>query len=187
MTELLLIRHGETSWNVEGKYTGQTDVPLNSTGERQATLMAKEFQNSPIEAIYSSDLIRAQRTAEVLSDKTGASLTIDPRLREINQGTWEGMHFSEIQKRFKGTLEKRRRNPLQVTPPKGESLAEVRERVLKAYQTILETHPDDLVAIVAHGIVLAIIKVHMQNLPFEVIWDHIPENAQPELYKVEGR
>lgn len=185
MTKLFLIRHGETDWNLEGRYQGQSDIPLNANGLLQAEKLAEKLRTQHLDAIYSSDLMRARRTAEILGQATGAPLHIDLRLREINQGEWEGMLFSEIRQRYPELISQRRSDPLSVTPPGGESIEQVRERVLAALDAIVSAHPDGEVAIVSHGLALAIIKVHLSDLPISSVWDQIPENAQPELVSTE--
>jgi alpha-ribazole phosphatase len=186
MTDLLLIRHGETDWNIEGRYQGQSDVPLNKEGLKQATDLAKRLQHEPIDAIFSSDLRRAQKTAEILRDMSNAPLYLDPRLREIHQGEWEGLLFSDIRTRYAKAFEKRLHDPLQVAPPGGETVGELRQRVLEAIDEIIVRYPRGLVAIVSHGLSLAIIKVQFNNIAIEKVWDYIPDNANPEKINVEA-
>jgi alpha-ribazole phosphatase len=179
MTELILVRHGETDWNTQGRYQGQSDVPLNEAGRVQADRLAASLQGQAIAAIYSSDLRRARETAEALARSSGAPLHFDPRLREIDQGEWEGMLFDEIQRRYAESFQRRRRDPLRVAPPGGETVGQVRERVLEAVQDIRRRHPGGRVAIISHGLALALVKVHFEGLPIERVWDHIPDNAAP--------
>lgn len=185
MTEVYLIRHGETDWNVEGRYTGHSDIPLNARGLEQAHELAKSLQPVRFEAIYSSDLARALKTAQLISMETGAPLTIDTRLREIDQGDWEGMHFEEIRDRFAQKLRQRRKRPLDIAAPGGETVRQVRQRVLAALGDILRQHPQGRIAIVSHGLTLALIKVHYTDLAIEAIWDNIPPNTTPERIDVE--
>jgi broad specificity phosphatase PhoE len=88
MTCLLLIRHGETDWNIEGRWQGQADVPLNQRGRQQAIDIARSLCHSDIHAIYSSDLQRAWHTAQVLARLKKLPIQPDTRLREIHQGEW---------------------------------------------------------------------------------------------------
>lgn len=185
MTELILIRHGETDWNNEGRYQGQSDVPLNATGQKQAEDLAQMLRHETLDAIFSSDLARAQQTAQILSDMNGASLFLDSRLREIDQGEWEGMLFDDIRRRYIKAFEKRLRDPLQVAPPGGETVGQVRERVLEAINEIINRYPHGLVAVVSHGLSLAVVKVHFNNLAIDTVWDYIPQNATPERIIVE--
>lgn len=186
MREFFLIRHGETDWNLEGRYQGQSDIPLNGTGLLQARRVAESLEREGLKAIFSSDLERARQTAALLSEETGAKVIEDPRLREIHQGDWEGKLFSEIRKDYSEILQRRRRDPLGTAPPGGETVSQVRERVLAAMADILKRHPAEKVAIVSHGLALALIKVHFRNLPIESVWDHIPDNAVPERIMVEA-
>jgi alpha-ribazole phosphatase len=185
MTELILIRHGETDWNVEGRYQGQSNVPLNEHGREQARRLAAKLRGVQVAAIYSSDLARARETAEILSEATGTPLFLDPRLREIHQGLWEGMLFQDIRRRYAEAFQRRKTDPLKVAPPEGETVGQLRRRVLSALKTILEAYPHNQVAIVSHGLALAIMRVTLNKLPIEHVWDYIPPNAEPQFLTAE--
>jgi alpha-ribazole phosphatase len=186
MTELLLIRHGETDWNVEGRYQGQSDVPLNDRGHAQAAKLAAQLKGTQIDAIYSSDLERAKGTAEILAEVINAPVVLDPRLREIHQGLWEGMLFQDIQGKYAEAFERRKQDPLTVAPPEGETVGQLRSRILAALRDVLQKHPDGRVAIVSHGLSLALIRVELMDIPIQQVWDHIPPNAEPEIVAAEG-
>jgi broad specificity phosphatase PhoE len=93
---IILWRHGQTDWNVANKFQGHTDIPLNAVGEYQATHAARLVLDMKPTAILSSDLIRAQKTAQAVADLSGLAINIDPRLRETNCGKWEGLTGGEI-------------------------------------------------------------------------------------------
>ena len=178
MTRLILIRHGQTEWNAAGRYQGQVDLPLNALGRQQAEQIVQQLDGTQLAAIYASDLARARETAEVLARATGLQVQLDRRLREIEQGEWEGMPFTEIQRRYPRELEQRRENPLGFVTPGGESIRQVRQRVLEAAEEICRRHPNDTVAIVSHGVALAILRAHYQHLPIERMWDLVPANGE---------
>ena len=180
MTTFLLVRHGQTDWNVEGRYTGQADIPLNDTGRQQAREAARQMADSPPEAVYSSDLMRARETAAIIAQAFQIELMTDRRLREIDQGEWEGMLYDEIKRRFEAEFRRMRQNPANVGPPGGETVGQVWERVLAAAGEIAGTHPHGRVALVSHGLALAIIKARSAGEPVEKIWDIIPPNAKIE-------
>jgi len=182
MTELVLIRHGETDWNREARWQGQSDVPLNSTGIRQAQVAAEGLRGTRLEAIYTSDLQRARQTAEAVAAATGAYVRQDRRLREIGLGDWEGMTFDEIHRRDGGALDLFRGDPVNSRAPGGESVPEVRRRVLTCLQDILRAFPRGSVAVVSHGLALAVVKVLLLGLPLETVWQHEPANAAVEVY-----
>lgn len=185
MTSLYLIRHGQTDWNIQGRYQGQADVPLNEAGRAQARALAEALEGEGIGAIYSSDLARAHDTASELGERIGVPVVVDRRLREVSQGEWEGRLANEIERLYPDVWARRRDKPLEVPPPGGETVAQVRERILEAVNEILKRHPDDKVALVSHGLALAVILGHHRQLPIEQVWDLIPGNA--EWQKIEWR
>jgi alpha-ribazole phosphatase len=186
VTRFVLIRHGETDWNKEGRYQGHTDVPLNAKGREQAEAMAEALKNRPLQAIYASDLQRARDTAEILAAATGAPMHVDPRLREIDLGEWEGRLSADIQKTDMDLLTRRRVDPLDTFPPGGEGVRQVMARVVPLLDEIARRHPDSRVALVSHGTTLAAVKVHLLHLPLESIWDREPGNAAVEEIAVEA-
>ena len=185
MTTLILIRHGETDWNLQGRYTGQSDIPLNARGILQAEILANELRDETIDAIYSSDLQRASQTALLLRAGRSVPLHLDSRLREIHQGEWESLHFDEIHTRYREAWEQQKNEPLTVAPPGGETVGDVRQRVLEATREIIAYHTDASVVIVSHGLVLALIEIQASGLPITAVWDHIPDNANPKKLSVE--
>lgn len=186
MTRLLLIRHGETDWNREGRYQGQSDVPLNATGREQAWHLAEALRGTPLAAIYSSDLRRARETANCLARATGAPLHLDRRLREIGLGEWEGQLFSDIQRLYPDLVRQRREDPLRFAPPGGESLTDLIDRLLSAVRDITALHAREEVALVSHGFALAVIKVSLNGSPIEQVWDLVPRNAEMQWLEVES-
>ena len=136
MTRLLLVRHGETDWNAEGRLQGQTDRPLSEFGRRQARQLAEALVGEDLQAIYSSDLARARETAEIVGERLGLPVALDPDLREKDWGTWEGLTAVE-------------RDRVEFV---GESTEAHQERTLRALKRISERHPGDgRVLVVTHG------------------------------------
>ena len=91
MTTLLLVRHGETDWNADGRLQGHTDRPLTDFGRRQARDLAAALAGEDLTAIYSSDLTRARETAEIVAERLGLPVVLDRDLREKDWGNWEGL------------------------------------------------------------------------------------------------
>lgn len=181
MTELWLVRHGQTDWNLMGKWQGQaTDAPgLNNTGCVQVLAIRKQLKKLNFTAIYGSDLLRAKQTAELIAEPLGLTVTLEPRLREINLGVWEGLLSEEIQARYSQELAERARNPFYSRAPNGESPQDVAERVLAAIDEISSKHRDESVMIISHGIALAIIICRAEGFQLKDVYHHIPDNAQP--------
>jgi alpha-ribazole phosphatase len=157
MTRLLLARHGETAWNTSRRYQGQTDIPLNEGGRRQAKALAQRLSGEKIDAIYTSDLQRARETAEAIAAFHELPVRADPRLREIAFGDWEGLTSEEIQGRDAESLTAWHDDPLHASPPGGEMLHQVARRAGAALAEITAGHPDRTVLIVAHGGILRVL------------------------------
>jgi len=184
MTTLYLIRHGETPWNVEGRYQGQLDPPLNQNGRRQAQATAAQLAPLGFEAIYSSDLARAKQTAQVLANEIGLSLQLDPRLREINQGEWQGVLIGDIRARWPQDISGWENNPWQHHPPGGESLQQVQTRLFTAIDDIVTRHPQGQVAIFSHKLPIALLKIRYQGCPAHKIWSLLPANGAWEIFEI---
>lgn len=181
MTDLWLLRHGQTDWNLEGRWQGQAaHAPgLNTTGRAQALAAAGLLTETQIKAIYCSDLLRARQTAELIAASFGLKITVEARLREINLGIWEGMLSDEIERLYPQELAERARDPLHAYAPQGESPLEVAERVIPAVNEIAHRHPDDSVLIVSHGVALGAIICKAKQIPLERVYEHVPDNAMP--------
>lgn len=179
MTQLILVRHGQTDWNLEGRYQGHADAPLNATGRAQAGALAEQLAGQSFEAIYSSNLRRAHETAGIIAEKHGMIVLVDERLREVNLGGWEGMLFSDIVAQYPSEWEQRQRDPAHSRPPGGESASELSVRVLAAVDEIARRHAPGPVLIVSHGLALAAALCRTQNLPLTEVYDAVPDNAYP--------
>lgn len=177
MTFYYLVRHGETEWNREGKYTGQSDIPLNAVGRKQARDAAEQLKELKPDVIISSDLSRAQETARIIAQVIEVPIRVDKRLREIDQGEWEGLHVDEIKSRFNHLFHARKNNPLHVASPGGETIGEVHQRVTAAMLDICREYAHKKVVISAHGVVLAIMRITAQQAPIQQVFDFIPGNA----------
>lgn len=179
MSRLCLVRHGQTDWNLEGRYQGQSDVPLNEQGRIQAQALARELQDSRFAAIYTSDLKRARETAEIIGASVQIPVTLEPRLREINQGEWEGQLVEVIKARYFKLWQQRDANPAIVRLPGGETVQEVADRVYAALNEIVGQHPGTSIIIVSHGLALATVICKAQGLQIGQAYTVIPGNATP--------
>jgi len=126
---LLFVRHGESTWNVEGRFQGRQDPPLSELGERQARAVAQRLASvDHPAAIVSSPLSRARRTAEVIGAACELPVAFDERLVEISHGDWEGLLRTEIAARWPEALERWHASPQAVRFPNGENLDQVQAR-----------------------------------------------------------
>ena len=148
MTTLLLARHGETDWNLERRWQGHADPPLNDLGRKQARSLAESLAARPIDALYSSDLARARETAEIVGERIALPVGLDPRLREVDVGEWSGLTSPEVEQRFPVGLERRRAG---TGWDQGEAYEAMGARVVAALHEIAGAHPGERVVVVTHG------------------------------------
>jgi probable phosphoglycerate mutase len=153
-TELIIVRHGETAWNVECRIQGQLHVDLNERGRMQARAAALALADEVFEALYSSDLRRALQTADAIAGTTGKTIATDPRLREWSLGILEGLSSDEAEAKFPDVYNAFRVEDPDYLIPEGESIRQRYERSTEAVSEIAGRHPGERVVIVTHGGVL---------------------------------
>lgn len=158
-TRILLVRHGQSEWNASGRWQGWADPPLTSLGRRQANAAAEMVGS--VDAVVTSDLIRATETAAIISETIGVGpVLVEERLRERDVGEWTGLTHDEIEETWPGLLAIR---PLQ--PPGGESRNQVMDRVLKGLDAISTAYPGGEVLVIAHGGVIRNLERHLGAEP----------------------
>ena len=151
VTRVLAIRHGETAWNVDTRIQGQLDIPLNDTGRWQAHRLALAVADEGIAAVYSSDLLRAWQTAQSVAAGCGREVIADTGLRERGFGTFEGLTFAEIARRWPEQSERWRRRDPAFGAEGGEVLTDFYARSLATAVRLARAHPGQTIALVAHG------------------------------------
>lgn len=152
-TEFWVVRHGESTWNVDGRYQGQTDVPLSPVGILQAASLAERLTGQNFAAVYSSDLLRASQTARAVAERLAGTPTVqlDPELREINVGELSGLLMTDIRQRFPEYLSALQNDPWTTRRPGGESMEDLFGRCGAAFHTIRARHPGQRVLVFTHG------------------------------------
>ncbi len=156
MARLLLIRHGQSSWNAQGRWQGWADPPLSDIGEAQAVAAAERLRGEGLTKVVSSDLQRARRTAELIAERLGLPL-LDPvpDLRERDIGDWSGLTTVEIEQGWPGWLALWRAGELE-RPPQGEAHHELGARVVAALERLAEL--DGCILVVTHGGVIHLVQ-----------------------------
>ncbi len=183
MTEIWLVRHGQTDWNIEGRWQGHADIPLNPAGLDQARRLASDLAESgqTFQAIYSSDLKRAFQTAQEIGKSLGLPVYKDRRLREISQGAWEGRLMSQVSELSIEAIRQRQEDPLHSRAPGGESLMEVAARLSSAADDIARAYPVGPVLVVTHGLALAALLCLANHWPLQEAYERIPDNAAAQV------
>jgi alpha-ribazole phosphatase len=150
-TTVYLMRHGEVANGGEKRYNGHIDVDITENGVQQMHRLAGLLEGKNISAVYSSDLIRSTKGADIISQRVGTSYNPLRALRERSVGAWEGLTAEEIKTRFPEEYLLWRADLLNYRPPGGECLLDVRDRILPVYRKLLSSHPDQMIALLLHG------------------------------------
>ena len=178
-TRLLLVRHGRTAYNAGQRFMGQLDIPMDDKGRAQVRALASRLAAESPAAIYTSELARARETALAIQSAIASAppLRVEPRLTEGHFGDWQGQRYPEIQVQDGERLARWEADRLGVTPPNGEALPDIAERVRAAYHDICSAHPDQTVIIAAHGGSLQVMILVALELPLEAYWKMDVSNA----------
>ena len=174
---LLLIRHGSTLDNEQQRYSGQADVPLSLLGESQVALLGQQLAHEPIDIIVTSDLQRARATGAAIAHYHQAAVYEDPAIREISLGAWEGLTFAELRERNPEAYYGWQNNPLSVRPPGGETIIQLRDRVVRALEFWYTGHAEDTVVWATHGGVIRVLLCHLLNTDLNSWGQFKRENA----------
>lgn len=151
LERVYLIRHGQTDWNANGRWQGHEMVPLNDLGVEQSQQLADYLKNRPICTIYSSDLNRASVTADIIGDALNLTPILDPRLRELGLGIFQGLSTAEIQERYPDELTAFKTDQRGYQVPNGESRLMLQARAYECWQEITGKGDGEEIAVVAHG------------------------------------
>jgi broad specificity phosphatase PhoE len=170
MTEIILVRHGETDWNVEEVFRGQIDLELNETGRRQAELLAEYLGELKIEAVYSSPLKRALNTAKAIARRQRLEVEVSPGLIDYDFGQWQGLPLREVRDKYQKLYRQWAKSPQRVKIPGGESLDEVRERALKVVNELMAKHGGRVV-LVSHRVVNKVLICALLGLDNSHFWN----------------
>ena len=170
MLKVILVRHGETDWNQERRVQGSgSDRQLTETGKEQAESIGLRLKQEKIQAIYSSPLKRSLDTAKAIARPHQLELGIEPSLREIEAGNWEGITVAELGKRFSELLILDTKNGALPKAPGGESLTEVQKRAWRTVQRLTRKHPDGALVLVSHYFVILTIICSVLKMPLSQI------------------
>jgi broad specificity phosphatase PhoE len=167
---LFLLRHGETLWNRQRRYQGCVDTALSPEGIAQAEAASLALTRRPLAHVYSSPLRRARETAEAVARRHGHGVRVDLAFRELCHGLWEGLTVEEVRAQFPDLYAAWRATPETVTMPNGESLLQVRARVLDGLERLAAAHDGESVCLVAHGAPIRLLILEALGLPPGRLW-----------------
>jgi broad specificity phosphatase PhoE len=184
--QLILIRHGESTWNDEGRIQGWTDCPLSERGRRQAEKLADRLADLPIAALYTSSLKRALETAHIVARALNLPLTVDERLGEYGVGDLEGLTIEEIKERYPSIYQGWQETTRWIPLPGEEERTVFAQRVRAAMADIVASYPDDTVAVVTHGGVLGIFLAELLGLGWGERLPFVFDNASLSVIELDG-
>ena len=185
MTEIILVRHGETEWNVEEVFRGRIDIKLNETGVRQAELLAQYLGGVKIDAVYSSPLRRALNTAQAIARYHKLEVKIAPGLIDCDFGQWQGLRLQEVKDRYQELYAEWANSPHLVKIPDGESLEEVRERALGVVNELI-TKRKGTVVLVSHRVVNKVLICALLGLDNSHFWNIRQDNCGTTTFACEN-
>jgi alpha-ribazole phosphatase len=183
---LIVIRHGESVYNDQKRFTGQADVPLSPLGKRQAAALGERLAGEHLDAIVSSDLLRARDTAEAIASYHALPVYEDSDLRELALGEWEGLTYAEVLARDADRLAQWRADPTTFTPPGGESVATLRDRITCALERWQSRCPQGSVVWVTHGGLIGVLLCHVLEMDLKRRWQFRHENASIHELELRG-
>ncbi len=169
-TRIFLLRHGEVEGHGEPRYNGQQDVALTPRGQGHYRQLVERLQSRPIQAVYSSDLVRCFQGAEMLAAAHRLVPVAMPKLRELHAGEWEGRPWSELQAHYPTEWQARLDDIVHYRIPGGENLLDLRQRARSAVAEIIERHRGQEVVVVAHGGINRILLLDALDAPLESIF-----------------
>lgn len=170
MFRLCLVRHGETDWNVAKRYLGQTDLPLNSTGQRQVEYLARKLGQTDFLRCYTSDLVRAQQTASILLQRQQIDIMLEPSLREASFGKWEGLTYAEVCQQYPLETAAWVDSEGLMAPGGGESLVDLKDRLANWLEDLYAEDPEGNILVVTHGGPLRVLLCLLMGIPITKHW-----------------
>ena len=189
MAILVLIRHGQSLWNAENRFTGWTDIDLSKKGENEAEEAGKKLENITFDVVHTSALMRAQRTAEIIIQHNKISKDVptykDERLNERHYGSLQGLNKTETAEKYGAEQVHIWRRSFDISPPDGESLKTTAERTLPYFKDDIVKHLDEgkNILISAHGNSLRAIVMYIENISKEDIVKLEIQTGVPRTYE----
>jgi broad specificity phosphatase PhoE len=178
---LLLIRHAESNWNATGRWQGHGNPPLSVRGRAQANALAREFARETIDVLVSSDLRRAADTAAILGQARGLRPELNPRLRELDVGNWQGLTRDQIESTASDVLRRFDAGDLDVRPGGGENRREIAQRAFSVVTQLVDAHPGRRLAIVTHLGVIRALLGEFSRLAFSDGTRSVPPGSEPSV------
>jgi broad specificity phosphatase PhoE len=184
MTRFILIRHGQTEWNRVERFRGHADLALDETGIKQAEAIAEKLSQWEIAALYSSPLRRAMMTAQALANRLGISVQPLDSLIDIDVGAWQGLSPQEAAERDNALYQQWLERPHEFRFPNGESLREVRDRVVATVDSLAKQHNEQTIALISHNMVCRVLLCFVLGLDNSHLWQLGQDVAAINIFEI---
>lgn len=181
-TNLILIRHGQTEWNLFKRYCGDIDIGLNAKGKRQAKLLYKRLREEKFDSVYCSTKKRAIQTAKIIFPNY--KINKIPTLREMHFGVLEGLTHKEILESYSEIYKKWLENPFYALIPYAEGLNSFKKRVVLAFKKIISKNNGKTTAVVCHGGTISIFLTYVFGN--KAFWKYLVSSASISLLRIRG-
>ena len=188
MVEIILVRHGLTLWNIEGRIQGISDTVLAPEGLQQAKLLAENFPCNKINAVYSSDLARAKITAQFIADKFNLPVQTTTGFREVDFGEWEGKYFAELEEDNADTLKIFHTQPDRLKLEGAETFKQAQSRAINKLRQIINATDDggeNRIVITAHGSINRLILCAILDIPIKNMWRLNQFNTAVNIFRAD--
>lgn len=187
MGTVLLARHGQSEANVgEPQLCGVRDVPLTEKGQVQSQKLAQRLAGKAVTVVYASDLCRSSEMAQIVADECGVQVFVDPCLREVNYGEWEGQASRDLAERFPELWRCRLEEPWRFCAPGGERFTECQDRIAMTFSKITRNHGAETILIVGHHMVNRLLLCHLSGMPMSRYRDYHQDNGCLNILKLEN-
>lgn len=188
MARIILVRHGQTEWNRQERFRGWVDIDLDATGLRQAEAAAERVARWEVAAIYSSPLRRAMDTAQIIANRLSLPVVPLEGINDMNFGIWQGLSIGEVKENYPELFDLWRYSPQRLEIPQGESLEDVRKRVVATIDDLTARHEGSTVAMVTHRVVCKVLLCHLLGLDNSHFWQIAQDTTAINLFEItEGK
>lgn len=188
MARIILVRHGQTEWNRQERFRGWVDIDLDETGLRQAEAAAERVARWEVAAIYSSPLRRAMDTAQIIANRLSLPVVPLEGINDMNFGIWQGLSIGEVKENYPELFDLWRYSPQRLEIPQGESLEDVRKRVVATIDDLTARHEGSTVALVTHRVVCKVLLCHLLGLDNSHFWQIAQDTTAINLFEItEGK
>lgn len=187
MTTIILVRHGQTEWNRFERFRGRADIPLDQTGLEQAAATGRRIASEwKPAAVYSSPLSRSVRTAESIAFQHGLPVQVEPGLVDIDYGEWQGLTSDEARQRWPQEISAWYNQPELAFIPGGETLDQLRARLMRTLDELLLRHPDATIVLVGHTVINRVILLAVLGLGNQRFWRLRQDTCAINVFQAEA-